>query len=117
MPQSAISADAADFVLSPDKIAEKLPIIAKNPQVAHTEIEEKEESETKGYLAKKETCLTAIFSMLITAFDVDFSHYKETVINRRVTRRMVINNVEKMDHYVEYLRTHPNELEALMSAF
>ncbi len=33
MPQSAISADAADFVLPPEKIAEKLPIIAKNPQL------------------------------------------------------------------------------------
>ncbi len=51
--------------------------------------------------------------MLKTAFNVDFSHYKETVVNRRVTRRMVINNMEKMAQYVEYLRKHPNELEAL----
>ena len=113
MPLSAISADAADFVLPPDKIAEKLPIIAKNPQLVHIEIESKEEGKTKEPSTKKETGLAAVFSMLKNTFNVDFSHYKETVVNRRVSRRMVINNVEKMAQYVEYLRTHPNELEAL----
>ncbi len=115
MPQSAISADAADFVLPPDKIAEKLPIISKNPQLVLTEIEAKEGAETKGAATKKETGLAAVFSMLKAAFNVDFSHYKETVVNRRVNRRMVINNMEKMADYVEFLRNHPNELEALFN--
>ncbi len=114
MPQSAISADAADFVLSPEKIAEKLPIIAKNPQLVLTEIEAKEGAE-KGPAAKKETGLPAVFSMLKAAFNVDFSHYKGTVVNRRVTRRMVINNLEKMGDYVEFLRGHPTEVEALFN--
>jgi two-component system CheB/CheR fusion protein len=113
MPQSAISADAADFVLPPEKIAEKLPAIAKNPQLVYSELEAKEGMETKGAVAKKETGSAAVFSMLKAAFNVDFSHYKETVVNRRVNRRMVINNMEKMADYVEFLRTHPNELEAL----
>ena len=50
--------------------------------------------------------------MLKSSFNVDFSHYKETVVNRRVSCRMAINHGEKKD-YVEFVRGHPNELEAL----
>ena len=113
MPQSAISAEATDFVLSPDKIAIELQKIAKNPHLARSEIAVREETGIKGEKPKKETALHAIFTLLKSNFNVDFSHYKETVINRRVTRRMVINHIEKMDHYTKFLRTHPNELEAL----
>ena len=44
MPQSAISAEAADFILSPEKIAQELQKIAKNPQLARSEIAAKEET-------------------------------------------------------------------------
>ncbi len=113
MPQSAISAEAADFVLPPDKIAEELQIIATNPQIARNEIAAKEETGTKAAKPKKETSLNAIFTLLKLNFNVDFSHFKETVVNRRVSRRMVINHIEKITNYANYLRTHPNELEAL----
>ncbi len=113
MPQSAISAEATDFVLSPDKIAGELQKIAKNPHLARSEIAAKDEAETKGEKPKKETALNAIFTLLKSNWNVDFSHYKETVVNRRVTRRMVINHIERMDSYVKFLRAHPNELEAL----
>ena len=113
MPQSAISAEATDFVLSPDKIAVELQKIAKNPHLARSEIAAKDEAETKGEKPKKETALNAIFTLLKSNCNVDFSHYKETVVNRRVTRRMVINHIERMDNYVKFLRAHPNELEAL----
>ena len=115
MPQSAISAEAADFVLSPDKIALELQKIAMNPQLAHSEIAAREETGTKEVIPKKETGLNAIFTMLKSNFNVDFSHYKETVVNRRVSRRMVINHIEKIADYIKYLRTHPNELGALFN--
>ena len=91
----------------------ELQKIAKNPQLARSEIAAREETGSKEVKPKKETGLNAIFTMLKSNFNVDFSHYKETVVNRRVSRRMVINHIEKMANYVEYLRTHPNELEAL----
>ncbi len=113
MPQSAISAEATDFVLSPDKIAIELQKIAKNPQPCTKRNRSKRRNRNKNAKPTKETGLNAIFTMLKSNFNVDFSHYKETVVNRRVTRRMVINHIEKMDNYVEFLQTHPNELEAL----
>ena len=51
--------------------------------------------------------------MLKTSFGIDFTHYRETTINRRITRRMVINKTENMKAYVAYLQKQPNELQAL----
>ncbi len=113
MPQSAISAEAADFVLTPDKIAAELKKIAMNPQLARSEIASREEGVTKEGKPKKETGLNAIFALLKFNCNVDFSHYKETVVNRRITRRMVINHIKNIASYAEFLRTHPSELEAL----
>ena len=113
MPQSAISAEATDFVLTPDKIALELQKIAKNPHLARKEIATRDETGQKQEKPTKEKGLNAIFTMLKSNCNVDFSHYKETVVNRRVTRRMVINHIEKLANYTKFLRTHPNELEAL----
>jgi two-component system CheB/CheR fusion protein len=113
MPQSAISADAADFVLNPDKIAQEVQKIAKNPQLVRNEIESKEGITAKETVPKKETGLNAIFTLLKSSFGVDFFHYKETVVNRRVKRRMVINNVDEIGQYIDCLKKHPNKLQAL----
>ncbi|MGO8806744.1 MAG: PAS domain S-box protein, partial [Candidatus Bathyarchaeia archaeon] len=107
MPQSAISAEVVDFILTPDKIAKELSKIAKNPHLVRSEIISQEPENTK------ETGLRKIFTLLKTSFSVDFSHYKDTVINRRVTRRMVINHIENITNYAEYLETNHTELKAL----
>ncbi len=51
--------------------------------------------------------------MLKTAFNIDFTHYKESTINRRIARRMVINQLDNLKDYVAFLRVHPRELQAL----
>jgi two-component system CheB/CheR fusion protein len=107
MPQSAISAESVDFVLSPDQIAKELSKIAKHPQLVRAEIDAQEPK------IKKETGLRRIFTLLKFSFNVDFTHYKETVVNRRVNRRMVINHMDKIAKYSDYLGTHPVELQAL----
>ncbi len=109
MPQSAISAETVDFVLSPDKIAKELSKIAKNPQLVRAEIDAQEPQ------IVKESGLRKIFTLLKLSFNVDFTHYKHTVVNRRITRRMVINNVDSITKYSDYLGTHPTELQALFN--
>ena len=113
MPLSAISAQATDFVLTPEEIAQELQKIAKNPQLVQTEIEAK--AGAREVIPNKMTPLNAIFAMLKKQFNVDFSHYKETVVNRRISRRMVINHCENMADYVEFMRAHADELEPLYS--
>ena len=54
-----------------------------------------------------------IFTLLKSAFGVDFTHYKEATITRRITRRMVINQIDRVKEYIDYLKSHPAELQAL----
>jgi two-component system CheB/CheR fusion protein len=51
--------------------------------------------------------------MLKITFGLDFTHYKENTINRRITRRMVINKTENLKTYVDCLRSNPTELQGL----
>jgi len=43
MPRNAIAAEAADFVLPPDKTAKELQEIARTPQIVRIEMESREE--------------------------------------------------------------------------
>ena len=61
---------------------------------------------------KVESDFKKIIMMLKTSFGVDFTHYRETTVNRRITRRMVINKTENIKEYAEYLRTHPSEKQS-----
>ena len=106
MPQSAIAAESAYFILSPEKIAEELSRIAKHPQILRAEIKVAEAKTGKG---EDQT----IFTLLKSAFGVDFTHYKEATITRRITRRMVINQINSINEYIEYLKSHSIELQAL----
>ena len=62
---------------------------------------------------KAETELKKIITLLKSSFGFDFTHYRETTINRRITRRMIISKIENMNAYVEFLKAHPNERQAL----
>ena len=106
MPRNAIAAETAYFVLSPENIAKELVRIANNPKLSHVETVAPEPT-------KSETSTRKILIMLKTAFGVDFTHYKETTIKRRIARRMVINKIENEKNYVELLHAKPNELNAL----
>ena len=89
MPKNAIAAETTDFVLSPEHIAQEIAKIAHHPQLIR--------SETKKVLEQEEaeTDLKKIIMMLKSSFGVDFTHYRETTIDRRITRRMVINKIRK----------------------
>lgn len=46
---------------------------------------------------------------------VDFSLYKQTTIQRRITRRMVLNRFTNLKDYVDFFRGNAKELDALYS--
>ena len=106
MPRNAIAAETVHFVLSPENIAKEIVSIAKNPHLTRIESQTPE-------TAKDETDLKKILTTLRTAFGVDFTHYKETTINRRIARRMVINKIESMNMYVAILRKNSDEQQNL----
>jgi two-component system CheB/CheR fusion protein len=57
--------------------------------------------------------LKKILHLLHTANRVDFSDYKPATVKRRILRRMALHKVGKLTGYVQFLRHHPPEVEAL----
>ncbi|MEG4034452.1 CheR family methyltransferase, partial [Microcoleus sp. S36b_A4] len=57
--------------------------------------------------------ITLIYSLLRAATGVDFTHYKQTTLKRRIHRRMLLYKLERIENYAEYLQNTPAELTAL----
>ena len=60
-----------------------------------------------------ETAMKKIFVLLRAQTGHDFSHYKPNTIDRRIARRMAVNQIELIDGYVKYLQQNPAEVQAL----
>ncbi len=67
-------------------------------------------------LAKVEgDSLTKIFALLRNQSHVDFTHYKHTTVKRRIARRMVLQKKKKLEDYVSYLQSNPQEVRDLFA--
>ncbi len=140
MPRSAVAAGCVDLVLSPVEIAQELTRIAKHPYVvgqpleisvpaADTDAEATaQEGDDTKLLSKSndeaERDLGAgskspgagykrVLLLLSNHSGVDFSLYKSTTIQRRITRRLVLNRQDTLWDYAGFLRGNPKELNAL----
>jgi two-component system, chemotaxis family, CheB/CheR fusion protein len=120
MPQSAVAAGCVDAVLSPRKIAEELARIARHPYVGGKLPSSLERARPRS-AAEKELAelkdekndFKKVLLLLRNYGHVDFSQYKPTTIQRRITRRMVLNKLTSLAAYVQFLRSNPTELDAL----
>jgi len=108
MPRSAMTAGCIDFVLEPRKIAQELARIGRHPYLnqLRTRMEE-------SALAVQSNDLNQLLRMLRDATGVDFGLYKQTTLQRRIKRRMVLHRVENLKDYFEYIKGHPGELDEL----
>jgi two-component system CheB/CheR fusion protein len=71
------------------------------------------EAETEG--KPGDNSYKKILLLLRKHCGVDFSLYKSTTIQRRVTRRVVLNRQNKLEDYANFLRGNTKELDALYS--
>jgi two-component system, chemotaxis family, CheB/CheR fusion protein len=108
MPTSATSAGCIDFVLPPQKIAEELARISK---LAYVHQGAPRNEEPLGAASKDG--MRGLYTLLRDAKNVDFSLYKQTTLQRRVKRRMVVTHNEKLSGYTNFVRKHPQELAEL----
>ncbi|MDZ8239460.1 MAG: chemotaxis protein CheB [Nostoc sp. ChiQUE01a] len=109
MPSTAIASGYVDFILTPQEIAEELTKISRHPYVASpTPIKPSEVLPTENTDA-----LSTIFSLLRISCGVDFSHYKQTTLKRRILRRMILHKLDSLEDYVKYLQDRPEEVNAL----
>lgn len=108
MPGSAIAAGHADYVLPPKGIARELARIARHPYVARDY-----SAEPLSAAASESARVGAIFQALHAATGMDFTHYRQTTILRRIQRRMVLHKIDKLAEYARYVQSNPSEFKAL----
>jgi two-component system, chemotaxis family, CheB/CheR fusion protein len=106
MPVSAIQTNQVDFVLPPEKMSKHLITFVEhafriNPLPAPDLDTDKGDD------------LQKIFIILRAQTGHDFSYYKQNTIRRRIERRMVINQIEKLNAYVLHLQKNPLEVTTL----
>jgi len=108
MPRSAVMAGCVDFVLPPKKIVQELIGIGRHPYILQSR-------------PKMETPLSSpigaefidLLTMVRESSGVDFGLYKQTSLQRRIRRRMVLHRLENVKEYLRYVRQNPAELDEL----
>ncbi|OQX16128.1 MAG: SAM-dependent methyltransferase [Desulfobulbaceae bacterium A2] len=102
MPQSAIKAGFATYVLPVEQMARQLLSCRQRPQGAVCP----SPSALTGSLRK-------ILQALRSATGHDFALYKQNTIRRRIERRMALHGLENAEVYARYLKEHPAEVQLL----
>jgi len=108
MPENAIRGGSIDFILPPKDIARELARIGRRIHAGQIPVETLDPDVT-GPPAE----LDALFGQLQKAMGVDFRHYKQTTLQRRIKRRMVLHHFLNLKDYLRYIDTNPTELDAL----
>ncbi|MEJ2008407.1 MAG: chemotaxis protein CheB, partial [Acidobacteriota bacterium] len=108
MPMNAAATGCVDLVLSPDKIAGELARMSRHPYLEVTR-----PTIPPELSLGKDANLFKILRLLRSATGVDFTHYKQTTIQRRISRRMMVRRCETLGQYVRYLEAYPDETKEL----
>jgi len=109
MPQSAIKAGAADFILEAGEIPEHLLRIDKAYETNYAH------GENPIVPKQEEDLFKSILRILRLRTGNDFSNYKEATLRRRISRRMILAKKEEPEQYLSYLRHEKSEQDALFN--
>ena len=107
MPRHAIETELVDIVAS----AAELPahLIKALAHFSHVNTSANNTVETSA----QKSAFEKICLLLRSRTGNDFSLYKKSTIYRRIERRMGMHKIDRIAHYVLYLRQNPNELDLL----
>jgi two-component system CheB/CheR fusion protein len=111
MPRSAIATGFVDYIISPEKMPEQLVSYVNQfygrkitkPDIFVTD-------QTANSLKK-------IIILIRTQIGVDFSHYKQSTLIRRIERRMSLHQIKSLSDYVRYLQENQSEIQILYKEF
>jgi len=115
MPQSALETGCVDFALPAGAIASQLASFREHPYLrgeAADEAPAQAESEPDDQASEARTW-GRIFRLLHDASGMDFKHYKQSTVQRRVARRQALAHIEELERYADFLYDTPGEQQAL----
>ncbi|HVT02835.1 MAG TPA: chemotaxis protein CheB [Thermoanaerobaculia bacterium] len=102
MPRAA--AVAADFVLPPGGIAERLVSLARGDTSG--EVEQPAQSPAAAGFDR-------VLQLLRAQHSVDFSHFKRATLERRILRRVLLGNHDDLGSYADFLEKDSVAVETL----
>jgi len=106
MPRSALATGLVDYELLPAEMPPRIiDYISHSLGIPRLS--------TADSLPDVGRALNRIFILLHAHTGHDFSQYKMTTINRRIERRMALQQITDMERYVTFLEQTPVEVEAL----
>ena len=100
MPISAINTGKVDIVVPVDNISNELEKIVANIDVSFVK-------------SLNEDISSQLFHLVFNEKGVDFSQYKKSTISRRIDRRLTTLKIKSLVEYIEYLKSHKEEIENL----
>jgi len=104
MPRSAINSVIADIVAPAEELPAKLINFLKYAPAIRADID----IETKN-----KSNLDKIIILLREQTGNDFSLYKKNTLFRRVERRKILHQIDKIQNYVRFLQENPKEVDIL----
>ncbi len=108
MPTSAIATGLVDYQLAPSEMVEHL-----ESYISHASWIGGHPVDTD--ILNDENLLKKIFLIIRSKTGHDFSKYKPSMINRRIERRLAVNQLDNLTDYIKFLQHTPEEIEILMN--
>jgi len=112
MPRSAILSGAVDMVETPEGIAGE---IANMASLFSAQPVTRRKVEPDVTPRAPNGNLRRIFAAIRNQTGVDFTHYKHSTIQRRISRRLFLLKIEELRAYAEYVESHPEEARAVFA--
>ena len=112
MPKSVISTGLADFVLSPEEIAEEILNFSNTPALLRPLRSDNPLAEEESPFSEEET-LSHIYTILKNASGIDFTYYKRSTILRRIERRMLVTHSATLTEFAHLLGDNAEEVQIL----
>jgi two-component system CheB/CheR fusion protein len=106
MPQSAIDTGLMDYILPPDQMPAALLRYVQGPYLTR-------DAETAAGSIISPEVLQEILSLVHARTGHSFAAYKVSTTRRRLERRLNLHQIDRPEHYLRYLREHPDELDHL----
>ena len=112
MPRSVINTGLADFVLSPEEIAEEILNFSNTPVLLRPLRGDSLLTDDDSLFSEEET-LSHIYTILKNASGIDFTYYKRSTILRRIERRMLVTHTPSLTEFAHLLGDNAEEVQIL----
>jgi two-component system CheB/CheR fusion protein len=108
MPNNAIDAGLADFILPPEMmVAELQGYVAESDEMKSFHLD----------VYRDESVMRDILLMVQKETGQDYKYYKRPTLFRRLSKRMMELNIPDIRDYLDYLGHHPGEVSQLNQEF